>query len=543
MGLLVLSGCVSNESVGAEPFETSPGIQVTDREGRGIAFAAVAIYSGADLSAISSTGGDGRLADLALPSGATRLVVSAPGYLEKSFDARHVPSLIVLDAAQERPTSSALRFVPPVELRCGSNLYMDLRRRVVDACGGFGEPVIEIAGDGTIWASASCCAGSSPPIWISRDDGKTFRFVQETGTGQARELLGTEGEFAIDKDGNVYFFDITVATGVFTSWRADGTHRWTTLGPMAPPVDRPWVRAGAPNEVYIIYNDLVGIFTPGATYFQASSDGGLTWDPTRLHRFPCRGMFGQGPERDDLIITGVYACVPNEDTRDPRIHLWLSKNGGRTWSADELVPLPEGKFRSRGIHVALYQTADEAGNIYVAYSHARDSASKEIGVYLSRRTVEGRWLPPVEIGIANGTNFFPWISAGREGHLGFAFYHTDAGASRAAQADATWHIIGGASVDAMAPAPHFQFQLVDPEPVLRGPGMYLPDEEALLRPGYLDRFDYFLGDFLETRIGPDGRLAVAYAQKENGQIVNRFAYADGSLDLSRHAYLNGPLAS
>ncbi|MCA1811524.1 MAG: hypothetical protein LC623_05885, partial [Halobacteriales archaeon] len=166
-----------------------------------------------------------------------------------------------------------LAFLPPVRLACRlEDPVSNLQDQAQGSCGAFGEPVIEVAGDGTVWASATCCVGRSPPIWVSRDGGRSFHLLPFADrTGLVRDAFGIEGDFAIDDAGNVFFFDISAATTYFTKYRGDGTHVFTKADAFPPLVDRPWVRAGKADEVWVFYN------TGSATNLYHSTDGGLTW--------------------------------------------------------------------------------------------------------------------------------------------------------------------------------------------------------------------------------------------------------------------------
>lgn len=65
----------------------------------------------------------------------------------------------------------------------------------------------------------------------------------------------------------------------------------------------------------------------------------------------------------------------------------------------------------------------------------------------------------------------------------------------------------------------------DPEPVLQ--------DQALGRS---------LGDFLETDVGPDGRLYTIYARRdEAGTLVNRVVVSDGAFSFGEGVPRNGPL--
>jgi len=398
-----------------------------------------------------------------------------------------------------------LAFRPHVDLPCTTPDQVPSA-----TCGQFGEPVVEVAGDGAIWASATCCIGKAPPIWISRDGGMSFTQLRNVDTGLTRDSFGIEGDFAIDDAGNVYFFDIGVAFTWVTSYKADGTHRWTVPWPGVPLVDRPWVRAGVADQVWLFYN------TGSATNVYESTNGGLTWSPQPTHTFPCNlGNAGQGPKRDDL-----YVAASCGDT----LTVWTSHDGAKTWDAGQAVLMPDvpyDKNGGRGFEVMNPPVADDDGNVYVPFTHYVDAKNTQNAVFMGHRGTDGAWTTPLQISTP-GLNHLPWAAAGRAGHVGLAWYH--ANGTFAKEANAKWHLDAAASVDADAEAPHYQFNVADPTTLLTGP------------------FGRSLGDFIEVDLTPDGRMVVVYAGQtgENGALMNKFVSSDGELNLARTSFLNGP---
>ncbi|MEK6976354.1 MAG: hypothetical protein AABY18_08440 [Candidatus Thermoplasmatota archaeon] len=431
----------------------------------------------------------------------------------------------------EGPTGTrlALGFLPPVALPCPQ----DATAQVYDLTGGcssFAEPVIEVAGDGTIWASTTCCYNRPPPIWTSRDGGESFELLRDP----VRETLGVEGDFAIDAAGNVFFFDMFGGYPgvVLTGYTAAGEHRWTVPFSFKA-ADRPFVRAGEADQVYAVYSTL------DTTVFLASSDGGQTWDPLRLMEVPCRlGILGQGPEPGHLHLV---AC-----TRQPR--LWESLDGGATWLAPQDIPLPDddlGNFRyADHDYFAQPPVVDEAGTLYVPFKHPLNGTPPAdpivetglvttgepedgLGIFLARRTTDGTWLEPVRIG-PDGSNWFPWGGAGAAGVFALAWYHTD---DKVPTASSTWVLMAAASVDADSEVPTFQVVIADPVPVATGtPTMIFGSP-----PG-----ENTLGDFLQTDLAPDGRVVIGYARMEGEGTTAYILRSDGALPLPTTDYRNGP---
>jgi hypothetical protein len=403
-----------------------------------------------------------------------------------------------------------LKFLPPVDLVCPSEGISQVQNQAQGECGTFGEPVLEVAGDGAIWASATCCVGRSPPIWVSRDHGQTFQTLPFADrTGVTRDAFGIEGDFAIDDAGNVFFFDIAAATTYFSKYLADGTHVFTKPDAYPPLVDRPWVRAGVADEVWNLYN------TGTNTNLYHSTNGGLTWSVLPLG-FACGLMtFGQGPARSRLFVTGCSGA--------PQIS--ISQDGGATFGAVVTLPVPDlGKKvadlpNGTGTDPFMPPSADEAGNIYVPFTYAADADNHKQGIWLDIVHPDGTIVGPILVSGDLGWNEKPWGGAGKDGHYGLAWYGSEA--TRGDGPNATWNLTVAVTTDGSSDAPHFTMAKPDAEPVLKGD------------------FGRALGDFLQSDVGPDGRFYVIYAKRVDGPLQNRVVISDG-LDLGPGVPHNGP---
>jgi hypothetical protein len=408
----------------------------------------------------------------------------------------------------------ALEFLPPVRLSCRAE---DPINQAQDAafranCGAFGEPVIEVAGDGTVWASATCCVGRSPPIWVSRDAGRSFHLLPFADrTGLVRDAFGIEGDFAMDDAGNVFFFDISAASTYFSKYRADGTHVFTKADAFPPLVDRPWVRAGKADEVWVFYN------TGFATNLYHSTDGGLTWSVTPTG-FDCGLMvFGQGPARDRLFAAGCPGL--------PR--LWASTDGGASFGQPIQLPVPANPpltalRNGTGTDPFMPPVSDAVGNVYVPFTYATNRDGTTQGVFVDVVRPDGSVVGPFEVSAPGTWNEKPWGAAGDAGKFVLAWYGTNQ--TKAQAKDAVWDLVVAATVDGASAAPTFRTGRPDPEHVLKGD------------------FGRQLGDFLQADVGPDGRAYVIYAHRGADNVLdNRVAITDG-LALGKGIPANGPVA-
>ncbi|HUR62401.1 MAG TPA: hypothetical protein VM286_08585 [Candidatus Thermoplasmatota archaeon] len=323
----------------------------------------------------------------------------------------------------------------------------------VDGDCGLGEPEVEVAGDGTVYVSGVCCLTVPPPVYVSRDGGKTFKDLATPGV---REQFGIEGDFAIDAEGRVYFADIEfAATFQVTVWDKDGSYLRHTKWPAPPLVDRDWIRAEGDGILYYAYN------TGSATNLYKSTDAGATWSPTWIHQSGFGlGNLVHGEKDGSLCIVG--GNVGGRRTTD------CTLDGGLTWKVETSTVATGGNFP-----VGAF---DEAGNLYLG-----SDAGQAITV--ARRTLEGRWLPPVNVS-GPGTHKMPWMAAGRDGAAAIAWYGANA------TSPDLWMLHVAVSRDHGVT---WADAIADPIPVFHGD---------------LGRD---LLDFFQVEVGPDGGIHVAYS--------------------------------
>lgn len=459
----LLAGCLGNGDLVAGSQLEAATFRVVDEAGAPVPYASVtALGTDAVLARVSTdlTG------HAVVPPLAQRVLVRAAGFLPAEAGPT---GLVVLPRGEASPAAEddapGLQVLPPHDLGGMVFGHAALCERQ-NTC-GLSEPVVEVAGDGTIYVSGTCCVGGSPPVWASRDGGATWEALRTPGV---REAIGIEGDFAIDDAGNVYFTDILLGAMWLTSWDKDGNWRHTVPVPLAPLVDRPWVRAGAEDVVYFLYN------TGFSTAFHRSTDGGRTFLPVPLKVFD-RGLgtLAQGPERDDLwVVAGDK--------------LYASTDGGTTWSAGETLPKPEGAADGTRPFNLRVPVVDEAGRVLVAGDWGGEDG---FGVHAWIREPEGAWRV-VPVGPQDATHHLAWPAAGKDGGFVIAWYGTDDDAAHPNQVadDAAWFVFLASTHDAGAT---WQVVRADPAPVKVG-----PMQRRLL-------------DFLQLDIGPDGAAYLAYS--------------------------------
>jgi hypothetical protein len=332
---------------------------------------------------------------------------------------------------------------------------------VVDGDCGLGEPQVEVDSAGTIYVSGVCCLTVPPPVYVSRDGGRTFTDLA-TDTG-VREQFGIEGDFAIDDLGRIYFADIEfAATFQVTAWEADGTFLHHTKWPALPIVDRDWIRAEGDGTLYYVYN------APPSTHIYKSSDTGRTWSPTPIHSSSFGlGMAVKGLAPGELWILG--GSDGGMTTAD------YTLDGGLTWqvettSAPDGASFPVGAFSEDG---SLFAAGNSEGHIQVA-----------------RRTPQGEWLEAVQVS-PDGTHQKPWMGTGA-GNMSAAicWYGT---ADEQVSASSEWRVHVATTTAGGANGTW---------------NVTIPDQTTVFAGQLSDQ----LLDFFQCEVGPDGAVHVAYSR-------------------------------
>lgn len=444
-------------------------------------------------------------APVLIPDGADAYEVAATGFAADQGRLGARASVIVvrltpLANATDVFAGSGLRFRAPVDLgtraypfAVGTSCQDALDDRDGDC--GLGEPSVEVDAKGTIYVTGTCCIGSAPPIFVSRDDGETF---QELSTPtRVRESFGIEADLAIDGTGAIYMADIELAaTFQLTAWGPDGTFLRHTKWPAPPLVDRDWIRAEGDGKLYYVYN------TGSATNVYTSGDGGMTWSPRPVFSAP----YGLGNAVKGTQDGELWILSPGGQRRRADFTL----DGGATWQTESTTsPSGGGGFAGGAF--------DEAGNLYVV-GYMQDQ------VYITRRTPEGIWLEPVRVTPQFGHHQMAWVAAGGPGKVVVAWYGT-----LQEDADNPWYLFVAASLDADGPAPSWQLAIADPGPVVT------------------QQLGRQLLDFMQVEIGPDGAVHVAYSKLDStgGNTEERLHYvhSEPTLPLAAGSYFNGPRAT
>lgn len=393
-------------------------------------------------------------------------------------------------------------------------------RVYVDRNRAGGEPVSVVAQDGSLSMSAhagtthiykdpAALPGAGDFVngytnqtlnWRSTDGGKTWAYVGLNGTGQGPHTLASSGfsdpDYAIDAGGRIYNTEINLANvAVFSS--GDDGQTYTRGNPEVTSGDRPWVTAGAAEEVYLYVNTLQQIFR--------STDGGITWT------LQSRGNQA-GPDAKMYI-----------DPRNPKTGLIgphnpdgvsISKDQGRTWEAFDGAELgPTVDFFGA---VAV----DKAGFVYRAaaggYKGGSDTvADGEVTFnWFDRKTNE--WSPEaVTVPTPKGDALWPWVVAGDDGRVAIAWLQS------LEKEPQTFYVYVAQTLNAHGTKvtcsngstkvvpPRWSVANASKKPVHQGP-ICLDGTTCNASPDFPEG-DRRLGDFITVNYDKDGTLFVASA--------------------------------
>jgi hypothetical protein len=227
-----------------------------------------------------------------------------------------------------------------------------------------------------------------------------------------------------------------------------------------------------------------------------SLDGGLTWQPT----VAADGLDGayrtDGPIMADQA-GNVYLPIYLRPQSGAGVDVLVSHDYGATWQRSHAAKDGPG---SHGIDPDI--ALDDAGNVYLVYE-SRDHGAK---VAVSKDHGQ-TWSEPVRVPPPNVTSVrFVAGIAGSAGKLAVAYLGTPDTDRDSNEAPpwTRWHLYLSITDDALAAQPSFRTQRLTPEddPVQLG---------LICTGGTTCSTGRNLADFIDAALGPDGRVAISYA--------------------------------
>jgi hypothetical protein len=446
-------------------------------------------------------------------------------------------------------------------------------RPTISGIQGWGfEPAIRVDPAGRIYTtSPNTLSSGTSWIWISRDGGKTFKWIPASAPTQGKLPTcagGGDSEIDVDSAGRLYHNDLTLAN--FSVARSDNQGRTFTppncIAVVNTAVDRQWYAtdgdATAGGNVYLAHNT-IGQGNPNcSTGFEPNNQlviarspaggvgatAGVLFAPEKVISGPCdEGIMGNvevSPtthkiyvihDNDDLNRILIGRCQTVPFTSDPT---------GLSCVDLQVANLPGQKTGANFPSLAI----DKAGNLFAIWQAAPINAAGDvIGdtlLYWSSSTTEGNsWTPPVQIptpGLRN--NIFTWAAAGDSGRVNIAWYGTGTPQNPADptcghatafggpdSAEGNWSLYMTQTLNGTDPNPTFT------PPILASEHHVAHSSAFTLIGGQCgDRIE--LGDFFQMRTGTQGEAIIAFSDANNRASTvgphNMFVRQNGGSSLS-----------
>lgn len=393
--------------------------------------------------------------------------------------------------------SSGIGFAAPVKV--GGGVYG-------------GEPNILVQGSNVLVSNVN------GQVWKSTNRGSSW---SGAATFPGSQLCCGDFDITNDSAGNVFGVGLAdlAYSDVAKSTNAAGS--WGAAVKTAYEEDRPWLAAGAANEVYLAYHDMA----TQLVYVEKSADGGATWAP-RLPATtsPDGAAFSFGNTLDGPIVRGndswtyvVWAASdPVHDATTPpyagqmnRLYVSALAPGGLVFSTTNVysppgVPIVQDDSQIVGFP---WLTVDGAGNVYAVWTDAMDGA--HYNVYYAYSTDHAATFSAPILVHGGDTAAFVAAAAGSDGRLDVAWYGANDTTSPTSETG-DWFLKFAQSTNAHAAAPTFNETLADPGAMHHG---------SICLDGILCDVlggDRSLLDFFEIALDANGAANIAYADNAPG---------------------------
>jgi hypothetical protein len=453
-------------------------------------------------------------------------------------------------------TSSGRISATTLPLQFGRMVVVDQQRP------GF-EPDVKIAPDGTTYSSFPFGFSTTQSfLSSSRDHGNTYQLTPgNVGAGKPATCVGGgDTDLYVDPGSAIYFSDLQGLTNISQSVSTDGGSTFTTncAGVPNTPVDRMWFAAtgslaggdlrlyqdfdqtetgGDPNN--LANNQLVEtVSTDGVTFLPVVNPAvaGGTLDCAGAAA-DCvtdnEGISGNqvvDPNTGNLYIahTTINGSVgtPGVQVSEGKVHVgppvtatWTeSPNLDASLCPDASCVDSAGNAEALAGENFASIARDRAGYLYVTFTEGALDPSGNLtapeSIYVVHSLAPAganpagvQWSKPMRIS-ESGTNTFPWITAGSDGRVDVAWYHTKTTSTgglfgAANLTDAEWSVQLGQSLNAHGPAPSYQIANVSEHPVKFG-------QICTNGLGCVTGGDRSLGDFLQVAIDDSGAAVVSY---------------------------------
>jgi hypothetical protein len=408
------------------------------------------------------------------------------------------------------------------------------------------EPDIVVSSKDVLYSSVP--NGSSQAhsfIWNSLDHGDSFQLIPgQFGFGKPLTCPqgGGDTELQRDEGDNLYLSDLQNLSNLSNAVSTDGGKTFNFSCTSAPntPVDRMWYashgKLGDPD--FAIYEEYDAVLSntnpdnlPGNQLVEIVSHDGANFTPV-INSNPSVECLGGGAlncvtneeglpgnqiltKKGDLVIAhsgnngnSVYVSIGHPTTTGTGQAAITTATWKDVLVNGDICPLKNGS--TSGICGSTnFPTIqqDSAGNLYLVNSAQGPKAP--YGVYVNvSRDGGSTWGPSVLVS-KDGSNAFPWLTAGSEGRVAVAWYHANEEGEKGGYAfddlaHAEFSVQVAQSIDALAANPHYSVVTASEHPIKYGP-ICTAGTTCTVSMG-----DRSLGDYLNLGVAQDGGLALVY---------------------------------
>jgi hypothetical protein len=411
------------------------------------------------------------------------------------------------------------------------------------------EPDIVVTSKNVLYSSVP--NGSSQAhsfIWNSLDGGQSWQLIPgQFGFGKPLTCPQGGGDTELQRDAgdNLYLSDLQNLSNLSNAVSTDGGKTFNFSCTSAPntPVDRMWYashgKLGDPD--FAIYEEYDAVLSntnpsnlPGNQLVEIVSHDGANFTP----------VINSNPSVE-CLGGGAINCVTNEEGL-PGNQILNSKGElviAHSGNDGNSVFVSIGKPTTTGTGQAAVTTAtwqdirvngdvcpdksssapgicgstnfptiaqDTAGNLYLVNSAQGQGADKgPYNVYVNVSKDAGHtWGPSIKVS-KDGSNAFPWITAGSSGRVAVAWYHANEESEKNDYTfdgleHAEFSVQVAQSIDALAATPHYSVVTATEHPMKYGP-ICTAGTACAVTMG-----DRSLGDYLNLGVDQDGGLALVY---------------------------------
>jgi hypothetical protein len=382
-------------------------------------------------------------------------------------------------------------------------------------------------------------------IWNSLDRGESFQLIPgQFGVGKPLTCPqgGGDTELAKDTGDNLYLSDLQNLSNLSNAVSTDGGKTFNFSCTSAPntPVDRMWYashgKLGDPDfALYEEYDAVLSNTSPnspiGNQLVEIVSHDGANFTPV-INSNPGPACLGGGvvncvtneeglpgnqimTKKGDLVIAhsgqnngSIYVSIGHPTTTGTGQAAVTTAAWKDVLINGDVCPVKNGN--ATGICGATnFPTIqqDTAGNLYIVNS-AQETKGPCI-VYVNVSKDGGNtWGPSIRVS-QDGSNAFPWLTAGSQGRVAIAWYHANEESEKNQYAfdnlaHAEFSVQVAQSIDALAAKPHYNVVTASEHPIKYGP-ICTAGTTCTVSMG-----DRSLGDYLNLGVDKDGGLALVY---------------------------------